>query len=310
MISQSAANQLDSGFGVYEHEWRYLAGYLGEPHLINDLLVFDDGRTLNICAFPVGDIRRRVGVEEVEDIVSKIVRDSHGLVHVWGSVEIATELQVGFSRWALADPAAADECFTGEFTVDLHGFDLEPLRDARKSLRSAVRKGLVTTVSEVPLLSAHHLALIEHWRSERPIGMMGAVAAQSLGGYVGSDHVTLVEVKHDDQLRGFGVVACPSDRVVVSLMSFTERLPGARVDDALMNGMIEFALERGADVLHLGYAGTEGLESFKRKWGAASTGPEYGQAIYVADDGWKQRALNYDFFWTSRVLSPELRLPV
>lgn len=83
-------------------------------------------------------------------------------------------------------------------------------------------------------------------------------------------------------------------------MSFSRRIPGKRVDDAGLMASLDYAGALGCHTFHLGYARSESLASFKRKWGARETGPRYKDAIYAADADWTALAEDYGFAWVSR----------
>ena len=305
MLSPADIASIKDRFYVYEHEWRYLTCYLGEPSKAGGCVIYDDGKVLSICAFPITIEKCELSIGDLDKIIGRMLRpNDHQIVHVWGAFDLLDEIRAGGQIFTLVHPESKNEVFAGEYTIDLEAHELANLPEARKAVRRILNKGLLVSVNLASPLSAKHMELVEYWAFTRPISTMAAVAGHSIFSFVsrGESDVFIAEVKLDGQIRGFSVFSFPNDAAAVNIMSFSEKYPGSRLEDALIWGTIDFSRARGKKTLHLGYAGSENLVKFKKKWGAAKSGIDYKQAIYARDEVWKQHAASYDFFWTSRVV--------
>jgi hypothetical protein len=305
MLSEDTKARFARSFSVYEHEWRFLAGYLGEPVESGGYLAFDDGSVINFCAFPLNQEGQALERTELERFITSAYKpESHKLIHIWGVFDPPAQLQIQDVVLDLVNQDATNEVFPGEFTIDLTTHDLATLPEAHRSVRRMHSKGLELEVTTPGALTSRHMSIIEHWRTSRAVSNMAAVAAHSLISFTKHSDVIVFDVKQDGILQGFTIGSRPNDDVAVNLMSFSKKYPGSRLGDALLWRTIEYHRDRGVKKLHLGYAGTEGLVHFKTKWGAQKTGADYRQALYAADGWWRSRAEAYDFYWMSRLLNP------
>ena len=312
MLSASDQRWITSHFWAYEHEWSFLRGYLGEPFLIDDYILFCDGTTVNICAFALNDRARMASEGDVENLVSGLqLWKSPALVHVWGLFDVpeTITLRDGTSLM-LGNRIAREEVYPGEYTLDLATHNIESLSGAREAARSARVKSLSTQVRRLRQLETRHFELIESWCETRAIASMAACAAASLAAYVRESHVMVIEVLDHNVCRGFSVLASSTSNDAVLLLSFPEKYPGARIGDSLLQGAIAHCKQGGYRHLHMGYAGSDSIAQFKRKWGGQetvtgtpSTGPRYRQAVYAESELWLERAARLDFYWMSRLLT-------
>ncbi|MEV7969283.1 hypothetical protein AB0O34_25335 [Sphaerisporangium sp. NPDC088356] len=303
MLNEDDRERISRGFSVYEHEWRFLAGYLGEPFLIDSCLVYWDGRTLNICALPLNGDDTVLGRSDLERIAARFAEVHEvELVHVWGSIAVPDALTVGNSVLGLTDQASVDSSFDGEHTIDLDDFSLGKLPEAAKSLRGVRNKGLTIAVKRVDQFAGSYYRIIEYWRQMHNIGAMASCAAATLPSYCRESHVVVVEASDQGRPCGFVVVAQPKADRAVRVLSFSLRSKGGRVGDALMFATIDYCMNAGVRTLHCGYAGSDSLSRFKEKWGARSTGPGYRQAMFATDPGWRARANEYRFYWAHRMM--------
>lgn len=299
MLTVLEQERLSANMCVYEHEWRYLASYLGEPFLLDDILAFFDGSVLHINAFSLERMRPISAAE----IASRLdaVHDcwKPHLIHLWGNTVAPDEFKLGGRRFACS--TRAELKYPGEHTIVLAQCG-EYSKEAKKAIRSFERDGLKTIVSTPARLSWRHLTLIETWRDRIRPGSASTVAGASIANYVRAERPHVVECVKDGELVGFSVFSRPKPERAVNLMSFSERLPGVRIDDSLLFATVEFCKEREIETIHLGYAGNAMLARFKEKWGARKTGADYTQAIYSADQRWDSLAKKFSFFWWSRLL--------
>ena len=72
MLSVCDQDRIAQEFSVYEHEWRFFSGFLGEPFLLNNCLVYWDGTTANVCAFPLGESQESIGASEIDRMLSAL----------------------------------------------------------------------------------------------------------------------------------------------------------------------------------------------------------------------------------------------
>jgi hypothetical protein len=303
VLDDNAQDRIIEQFWVYEHEWRFLAGYLGEPFLINDCLVFFDGRTVNIAAFPLDRTRRPLDGAALKRILEHLPDPTDlALVHVWGSIEVPRAILVGGLDMGLVHPDSLDLAFDGEYTIDILDFDISRHPEARKALRGVRNKGMTIVTRRLQSFESSHYRIIEKWREANGIGPMAACASSTLPAYCRREHVVVIEARIGEHLCGFVVVALPTADRAVRILSFSKRQPGARIGDALMHATIAYSQENDISTLHCGYGGAPSLSRFKEKWGGKCTGPAYRQAMYAVDDVWRARAADYRFYWPLRLM--------
>lgn len=306
MINRDDEVRIAEGFGLYEHDWTFAACYLGEPFLIDDCLAYFDGRTINVAAFPVGNVRGVISHGALSNIVERLSSENAlELVHVWGRFEVVPEIVTRSATLSQVDPNIATE-YGGEFTIKLGNHDLAVLPEAKKAARAIKNKRIRVTVGQHEIFRSDHYRLVEEWVRTRPIGPPSVSAMAALPAYVRNPHVSLIEAYSDNKMRGFGVISTPTARDGVLIATFSERYPGARIEDQLMLSAIEFCKARNISTLHLGYSGTDSLTRFKLKWGAKRTGPGFSEAVYCVREV-DTMANEYTFFWPSRLHSTKIR---
>lgn len=306
MLSKSQIQKISSQFRLYEHEWRYLQCYVGEPFEYKGYLIFDDGRVLNICAFSLLE-DKTLSRDLLHEILGLYFRKpSHKAIHLWGNFELVERLTFPDSPAVeLINRDSCREVYEGEYTINLEEHSLNDLKAARKAINNVRNKGLFCSVRQIDILLARHRELIEIWRSSRPISVSGAISAHSVSSFLlFKENIFVVEVAFENLIYGFSVFSFVGDNDCVNLMSFSEKSVGMKIEDALLYKTICYAQEKNKTTLHLGYAGNSGLVSFKEKWGAQKTGPDYRQVLYVIDPEWCSRVKDFDFFWISRLISP------
>lgn len=304
MLYQQEQDRITRQFAVYEHEWRFFAGFMGEPFLINECLVYCDGSTVNVCAFPIDDCPKVLQVSDIERMLDDLSRlDSIQLVHVWGVFRPTRSITLNGRTLELVNSDSCEENYTGEYTIDLSKFDLRRQREAAKSVRSAANKGIEVRIRDIDRFEVDHYRLMEHWLNTHEIGPIAACAASTLPSYCREPDVVVAEAIYEGAIRGFEVVAHPTNDRAIRMLSFGERLSGIKIGDALTYAVIEHCVDSGVRQLHCGYAGEPALARFKEKWGAVITGPTYRQALYAVDSYWRGLADVYSFYWALRMTS-------
>lgn len=300
MLTHEEQSRVVKDMCVYEHEWRYLAGYLGEPFLLDDVLCFYDGRALNVCVFTLGSAKT-LSSDELKSRLAILDKEIQPrLVHVWGDVFTPANIEVG--RVKLRRVVQAEAKFPGEYSLDLANVPGAYSAEVMKAIRSFRRDNLQFTVDASTRLSWRELALIERWQERISPGIAGTVAGASIAGYVLSSSSYTVRCFIDHRLVGFSVFSRPTAERAVNLMSFAERLRGVKIEDGLVYSTIQTCRSQNVRWLHLGYAGTDSLGRFKQKWGATKTGADYTQAIYVDGQDWEKCAQDFTFYWWARLL--------
>jgi len=301
MLSEADQARIAGRFGVYDHEWRYIACHVGEPSLVDNLLIYDDGAVLSLCAFDLTDVAIPVSWERIRAALGTIWDGRfHRLVHVWGVFQPQHCLELD-GRLPLVDRGAVDASYEGEYTINLEDLAFAEERGVRKTLRQIRNSGVDVGIAPSGPLSSAQLRLIEFWRAARELSPLSVSAGQAIATFVHDRQSYTATASVDGDLLGFSVFTRPNEHTAVNLMSFAMRARGSRVDDALQWQSTLFTRDLGCKRFSLGYAGDEGLSSFKRKWGARPTGPAYRAALYAVDEVWGEAARNYAFAWNSRL---------
>jgi hypothetical protein len=293
---------ISNHIGVYDHDWRFYANFLGEPYLIDDTLVYFDGMIVYICAFHLKDIWAEYQPRALEAILSSpAFSDARG-VDAWGRITIEEEISVGRERPLPRIELTDYDPLKVDATIDLASFSWEREPSARKARKSASNKGLLVRVVRRHALSANHIKLMQYWHETHDVSVVHGAMAASIASIVRESEVYLVESYMKDELVGFAVLSFPSPHHAVALQSFGRNLPGGRVGDSLKSGTIQFAIEQGAQTLHLGYSASSSHLAFKRKWGARIDGPPYREAFYTDLAGLASLFRTGRYLWQLRLV--------
>jgi hypothetical protein len=304
VINKSEAREISSRFAAYEHEYRFFSGYLGEPFLFRDCILYFDGEVLNVPAFTLRNSSARFDLQSINDFLDEQSIDvSPRLVHVWGDFFPKPMLVFGENRLDLFNHEDVQIEHEGEYTIDIRTFDPAATAELRKTIRKVRESDLRCIVSKVDELTWRQLSLISNWTERLKPGTAGGMAGASIAGFVRSNDCYVVSAILNNQVVGFSVFSLPDSVRAVNLMSFSLRIEKLRIDDALAYRTIQHCDQLGVKRVHLGYSGSESLSRFKRKWGARQTGASYRQAIYTAGEKWTQHADDFSFFWLPRLLS-------
>jgi len=301
LLSAVDRERVRAGFRVYEHEWRYFSGFLGEPFLVDGCLIYWDGSVISFPAFSLAE-HRRFNVRDVAGMMSQVpsVADVQ-VAFVWGDVELADKLDVVACPAPLTAVSVDTDAYPGEFTIDILDFDLARLKEARKAVRMLSRKDLSVRHRQLDGFEHHHFRLVEEWVRTRSIGSIATCATTTLPAYCREPHVHVFEVFRHDRLVAFAVVSLPtSDRAIV-MWSFSQQGPGARLEDSMMYAIIEYCRSQRISTLECGYAGNASLARFKRKWGARQTAPDYRLGVFTTNGVWAERGLSGRFYWAIRM---------
>ncbi len=280
----------------------FYSGFLGEPYLLHDCLVYFDGKILYVASFPLDDPCREIE----SSVISKIVVASQDFVsaeaiNIWGRFSFIENIRLADNR-ALSVLKSHDyDEGQPSSGIDLHAFSWESCAPARAARNSARNKGLRWFATKSLVLTAAHIRLIDEWKQTHEISLVHLEMALSLLGYIRLPHVLMLEVMLGDDLVGFGVLSFPAPGIAALMQTFVKRIPKGRIGDALSACAIETALARGAKVLHRGYSATPSLEAFKIKWQAKRIGPSYRELFLANGSRLAQQIKDGTFFWADRL---------
>lgn len=299
MLDDGDKARIAAGFSVFEHDWRFYSGFLGEPVLLGDILTFFDGDMLYVCGFRLGAPDSVLTQAELRAIVSQ---HPHGhtarAVDVWGPVSVDAELAVGARKL----PMVSRESYSAfDSIAPLKPDFFQTQASARLARNSTLNHGLRRQIVERAELDARHLAIVREWRDHHEVDpVVGAISA-TVPGFCRADDVFVVEVYEAELLVGFGVLHAVSPTRSVLLQCYITREHGHRVGDAVMAGAIEKSIELGVSFLHLGYSFSQGLLDFKRKWGATLEGPKFTEAFFSQTGEMAEAIRNRSFLWAQRM---------
>ncbi|HEX8742776.1 MAG TPA: hypothetical protein VF712_06565 [Thermoleophilaceae bacterium] len=286
MLDSDDLRTIDAKFGIYDHDWRAYSPVLGEPHLVDDYLVYFDGVAAAVCAYRLGDTESELdgaGLTRLLDAAD--LRDARA-VALWGrlvdtpAITLATpngDRAMRRVKYADYDPATVDT------VVDLGNFDYASEKHARKDAAHVRRRGIDVAVTTSEVLTADHLRLMDEWSANHEVSPWHSCLASAATSYIRAPAVYLLEARLDDRLLGFGILSRPAEDHSVLLQHFTTRAPGVPAGDAVYMAALELARELGTPFLHLGYSPTADLLRFKRKWGGRLDQPPFRDSWYTDD---------------------------
>src|SRR4051794_4778524 len=95
MLPPSDLARIRDRFAVYDHEWRAYAPVLGEPHLVEDCLVYFDGTLASVCAYRLGDPSFELDQPALASLLEGLpVLDRVRAVGIWGRFSCPTTLRL------------------------------------------------------------------------------------------------------------------------------------------------------------------------------------------------------------------------
>ena len=302
MLDQSDADYVRRHFWVYEHNWSHYASFLGEPFLLEDALVYFDGKVLYISSFPVGSPLGGLGDQSLVKIISNPRFIGASVVDVWGTYDRSGALAATAGR--LEEVSFTPPGQNGEATLNLREFDYANDRSARIALKKASQRGHSHIVTHRESLTLSHMSVMENWASRVEVPTLVRWATLSLARTVGKPDVFLAESYVDDILVGFSVFQIVNQAKAVNYGLCIERGNGLRAGDDLMAAMVEFLMSSSVVTLHLGYSSTPSLLRFKLKWGASATGPSWAESFFCCSEGFRERIVDGSFVFSDRIREP------
>lgn len=301
MLDQANVQRLLREFRLTDQAWTLYAPTLGEPHLLDDVLLYTDDVVTHVCAFPLGNAARELSPSDIERLVELLPTDYLRAINVWGRFTAAPEqLRIRgrvFERRQFADYSP----HRVELAIPIDLQTLEKEAAIRRVVSKIRRSALETEVVARPHLSAAHLRLIREMLATHDVIPFDVALILSIPALVRDPDTLLVEVRRERQLKAFAILWLPATDRAVSAWSFSRHEPGARYADAAMEASIRFCAANGKRYLHLGYSETEGIWNFKKKWGATVEGPAYRDAFYAVRDQPLPLAQERWFTWRERL---------
>lgn len=299
MLGGGELARINACFGVYDQEWRYYRGFLGEPFLISDCLVYYDGRILYLCGFPLENPFRELSVSDIEDVVRRFEGHQVEGINVWGRLPVLPQvlsLPHGEAKLLnLVGDEYEEDC--GEFIIDLAAFDYGQLPRARKGIRRAERAGLSSAVLTRDYLLAGHIALLRRFMETHSLSHVHAGCYLTIPQLLRDPETRVVESYLHGRLVGFKVIVESGSSAATAICGFYDTVGAIGASDLCMGACIDYLRERDVRRLHLGYAATPSLAAFKEKWGASQQGPSYKEGFYHLTDMARVAFERGEFLW-------------
>jgi hypothetical protein len=305
MLDRSELTRIQDCFSVYDQEWRYYRGFLGEPFLVADCIVYFDGQMLYICGFPLDDPFRELSVDDIVGIAERFSKHPLGGINVWGRLpDLPPELMLSRGRAFLLQPVGPNyEEDAGEHVLDLSAFDYSRLPKARKGLRRARQAGLSAEVVTREYLSAEHIALLRRFMETHHLSTVHAGCYLSIQQLLQEPATRVIESYLDDETVGFKVLVRSGETAATAICGFYNSARVVGASDISMATCIDYCREQGVSRLHLGYSATPSLAAFKEKWGATLTGPAYKEGFYYLTDSARGTFERSMFLWRDNLFS-------
>ncbi|MEJ0061753.1 MAG: hypothetical protein WDO70_00745 [Alphaproteobacteria bacterium] len=302
MLTAAQIDDIDHAFGVYDHDWRYYAEFLGEPFLLGDCLAYFDGALLYYCAFPLSDCRKPVGRDQVlrsvEDFPFR--RATRGF-DIWGRYEdLPPELAMGGAE-PLSLVTQFDESTATDAVIDLASFSYDTNREARLACNAARNKNIAVDILRRERLNAEHIMLMEAFFPAHEISPLHASFYLAIPALMKNPNIYLAEARQDGILKGYAVLSLINVEAASMPIGFYVKETGSRAADAVFAAMIAWGQARTLRRLHVGYSETDSLRNFKRKWGAATDGPTYRESRFAADTDLARYMKDGSHPWRERI---------
>lgn len=303
MLDELSQKYIEKNFYVYDQNWMFYQNFLGEPFLLEDVILYFDGEILFICAFHLSDINKKINLDLIMNQIGDIISlEEIKMVDIWGVIDhnskfITNERVIDYSP----PIKRMSDC-----VINIDEFSLKTNRKARLSLNAAHNSGLRCLVQKRNTLSFEHLKLMNKFLKEHKMGATSKQIFLSLPIAVTLDISHIVEVYDSvNVLKGFALLTIPSkEHAVYTLACFDNT---TRASDLVMYTCIMYCKKHNISKLHLGYSASEGLLRFKKKWGGILEGPQYEEFFIVInkDINIIKHINNGTFLWNSRMLINE-----
>jgi hypothetical protein len=308
MLANEDVVFIEKNFGCYDHLWRYYAGFLGEPFLLDDLLVYFDGVGLFIAAFPFGD-EEEVARPKIESAFEKAVHVVGGnrisFVNIWGRFP-KTEQKMLNSIGISYPLLESSDYYTSMFdtVMDLSKFSYETSSKARRRKSVAIKRGYRLSLRKRISFSWRHLSLIEQWAEKNSVSVIHRQFTNTLMSYLHNNSVTVYEAYDGNTLIGFSVVQyihCIPTRAV-EVATILEKTKGSRAGDFIFCSILDDCLETKVGFIHRGYSATESLLRTKESWGGCTRSDPFREEFFYRDSHGKEILQSERYLWGLRLL--------
>jgi len=306
MLSSEDQDIIKKNFNIYEHNWRYYEEFLGEALLLDDVVVYSDGRGIFFPAFSLSRPGYEFTYTEIADYIKRACDSFKNcrmeFVDLWGqfgTLPAKYAMPDGQIFSLLSQSDYHEDGFESVF--DLHDFDKNPPKSAVKRIKALAHKPLSITVEPAVFLSAEHLALMEQWISSHEVSDSHKEYMFALKPYIRRPDVYLCDVRSHGVLIGFSVFGVVSATTMVVVSSFLTRGEGMRVGDALFHSAIQFARAHGLHRIHRGYSATETLLKIKESWGCTIRSALYREALYTGSEAIREQCTKGSILWRARI---------
>lgn len=259
-----AEDQLKVAYREMLHNAAIYRPVYGWPEVVDGFPLYADGNRVFLVGFPLDTSRT-----SVERRVGSVIRqlwEHYGdslCLEYWGPrLPDPTLIPRSVRCLRISPPTETNR----DVLLSLNNLTPEIVRSYR-FVRRAIRCGLCAKINLTKTVTAHHVALVEHFLAthcgldedeERYVAAWRKVL---------DDHGSrLFEVYNGDRLTGFAVLSWFSVEVPTYAFGFFDNAV-AGTSDLAHAAMIEYALEYGARALDLGYSVHSTLLRYKRKWG-------------------------------------------
>lgn len=299
MLAQEDIEYIEKHFYVYDQNWRMYQNYLGEPFLIDDCLVYYDGRILYICAF---SLKEYICVN-VLDIFNKfksiVPNETIEVIDVWGNCSIDSFLLNNKSAILLDYTPRNSLCF--DSIVNVNSFSLKNQKKARLSYNASKNKCIHHRIVNLKTLSYQHIKLMENFVQTHKLVGPHLTIFSSISNLICDPKTYVVESYRDEFLLGFAVLMKVSNNNAVYCLACYDNT--TRAADSTMYACINFCKSHNIAYLHLGYSASESLLKFKQKWGGRGEGIEY-EEYFISLTNNNHLSLNLSkgkFLWQDRL---------
>lgn len=289
------------GFAVYDHDWQYFAEFLGEPFLINNHLIYFDGRIAYLCSFVLGDPHKECQFKDLESLARIDNFKNALLLNFWGRFSDPPDLIfIGGHEYNIVQESKYYD--SHEVVIPIKEFDFSLNKKARLARNAAHNKGYSSNIFKRNNLTSQHIMLIENFIAMHDISSTHLSFVLAISSLIKLEHVVLAEIWLGVDLKGFAVLSQTSKNRAVMLQGFYDKEPGNRASDAVIDLLIKHCCDNNIEYLHLGYSPSVSLLEFKRKWGAIIDGPVFREAFFTRNQYGNDLVSSGCFPWRERII--------
>lgn len=299
MLDQLSKEYVERNFKLYDQNWLFYKNFLGEPFLIDDILVYFDGDILYVCAFSLIDLSRKINLDNLMPKIEQIIPiEKIKVIDIWGNIDSNS---VFFKDEKIIDYTPVSDGMY-DCIINVNDFLIEKNRKARLALNAARNKGLTCKIIKRDVLLHTHLKLMKKFLEEHDIGGAGKQIFLSMGEAIKLENAYLVESYNvENMIIGFALLIIPTKSDAIYTLACFDN--STRAADMVMHECISFCKKNNIQRLHLGYSATKGLLDFKIKWGGASDGQTYEEFFLCVnkDDYILKHVNDGTFLWHNRL---------